>query len=345
MINPKDAKFAYQTAMTGGKLDKYGIDPYIKKFMEPYLQTGENIMPVYVSAQNPFDYENKDHREKLSPILKEINKLENEPNIHARDMGLLAQGSWKFIEDENTQKAIRDAGFDGFYVLEAGRKNLAVYNPEQIKSATGNSGMYDKYNPDIRYNLRDTTDPAIRAAVDQVTTARDDRTHAERITGALKDDDTWSNFRAQALNRYNRLADYDKALVKQMGGAKLLADSSAEAAALMSDLGAGLTASALGVHDRVGGIPVYKNGVTTVTNLNGTVKGPVAIFAPLSKYGDPYIYQLYQFWAGAKRGKRLLADGREQTYTPAMMAYAQRLERQYPEFDQIQKEWIKAVLM
>jgi hypothetical protein len=317
------------------------IELDIRDIINDELPSRANIMPVYVSAQNPFDYANEDHRKKLSPILKKNYKLENQPNIHARDMGLLAQGSWMFIEAQNTQKSIREAGFDGFYVLEGGRKNLAVYNPEQIKSATGNSGMYDKYNPDIRYNLRDTTDPAIRAAVDQVTTARDDRTHAERITGALRDKNTWSNFRAQALNRYNRLADYDKELVRRMGGAKLLADSSAEAAALMSDLGAGLTASALGVHDRIGGIPVYKNGVTTVTNLNNTVKGPVAIFAPLSKYGDPYIYQLYQFWAGAKRGKRLLADGREQTYTPAMMAYAQRLERQYPEFDQIQKEWIK----
>jgi hypothetical protein len=313
------------------------------KFAESFSQDtktgkskGGNIMPVYVSAQNPFDYENPNHVAKVQKAFVPTGDKFFDVSVER-----LAEGDWGDIESERVQQAIRKAGFDGFYEKEGGVKNLAVYNPEQIKSATGNSGMYDKYNPDIRYNLRDTTDPSIRAAVDRVTTGRDDRTHAERITGALKDKDTWSNFRAQALNRYNRLADYDKILVQRMGGAKLLADSSAEAAALMSDLGAGLTASALGVHDRVGGIPVYKNGVTTVTNLNNTVKGPVAIFAPLSKYGDPYVYQLYQFWSGAKRGKRLLQDGREEVYTPAMLAYAQKLEKQYPEFAQIQKEWIK----
>lgn len=294
------------------------------------LRSSANIMPVYVSAQNPFDYENLSHIKKLKEVYGDADTLK-----------AIRQGSYTAIESNDVQEAIKFAGFDGFYVEEAGRKNLAVYNPEQIKSATGNSGMYDKYNPDIRYDLRNSTDPTIRASTDRITTARDQRGFVERIVGALKDDDAWSKFRANALNRYNRLGEYDKALVKKMGGARLLADSSAEAAALMSDLGAGLTASALGVHDRAGGIPVYKNGVTTVTNLNNTVKGPVAIFAPLSKYGDPYIYQLYQFWAGSKRGRRLMADGKEHVYTQADFKNATKLEKQYPEFVQIQKEWIK----
>jgi len=43
-------------------------------------------------------------------------------------------GNWKQIEGLRTQKAIKDAGFDAFYVWEGGTKNLAVYNPNQIKS-------------------------------------------------------------------------------------------------------------------------------------------------------------------------------------------------------------------
>jgi hypothetical protein len=93
------------------------------------------------------------------------------------------------------------------------------------------------------------------------------------------------------------------------------ADESAEAGALQSDLAAGVTASVLGVHDRNGGIPIYVNGVTKAFNDGGKIKGPVAIFAPLSKYNDPLIYQLYQFWAGVKRGSRLNAQGKPDIFT------------------------------
>jgi hypothetical protein len=126
-----------------------------------------------------------------------------------------------------------------------------------------------------------------------------------------------------------------------MGGAPLLADSSAEAAALMSDLSAGIMASAMGVYDRVGGIPVYVNGHTKVVNNNNTVKGPIAIFAPLAKYNDSFIYQKYQFWAAVNRGLRLYGQGRDtELITPADQAEAQKILADHPEFADIQKEWI-----
>jgi len=306
------------------------------KFAEDFAQNfttgdgfGSNIMPLYVNAENPFDYENPAH----------VDKIKGMDNVNP-NLAYIERGSWQGIEDPLVQNAIQKAGFDSFYVMEGGRKNLGVFNPEQLKSAIGNVGTFDRYNPDIRYNLRESIDPAIRDSVDRITTAREEKGFVERILSAISPE-SFSSFRAKALNRYNRLSDYDQELVRQRGGAKLMADASAESAALMSDLGAGLTASALGVHDRVGGIPVYKNGVATVSNLNNTVKGPVSIFAPLAKYGNPYIYQLYQFWAGAKRGKRLLKDGKEEVYTPAMLNHAKKLEQQYPEFVTIQKEWIK----
>ena len=329
-------KFVTQAEINAERNGSNFIEERTKVFLEN-LPSRANIMPVYVKADNPFDYKNKSH-------ISALEKYEEENRYTDRsisnDIGYIPYGTWENVESFNVQKAIKSLGFDGFYVREGGQKNLAVYKPEQIKSATGNVGTFDKYNPDIRYNLRNSTDPAIMAAVDIVTTAREEKGFVERIIDAISPKN-WTDFRGEALNRYNRLSDIDKQLAKKMGGVGLLADVSAEAAAFFSDLGAGLTASALGVHDRNGGVPVYKNGVTTVSNLNGTVKGPVAIFAPLAKYGDPTIYQLYQFWAGGKRGKRLLADGREETYTPAMIAYAKKLEQTHPEFVQIQKEWIQ----
>ena len=312
------------------------IEERSKVFLEN-LPSRANIMPVYVKADNPFDYKNKSH-------ISALEKYEEENRYTDRsisnDIGYIPYGTWENVESFNVQKAIKSLGFDGFYVREGGQKNLAVYKPEQIKSATGNVGTFDKYNPDIRYNLRNTIPADIMAEIDRATTAREEKGFVERMMEAIAPK-SWSEFRAQALNRYNRLGEYDKKLAEKMGGAALYADVSAESAALFSDLGAGLTASALGVHDRNGGIPVYKNGVTTVTNLNGTVKGPVAIFAPLAKYGDPTIYQTYQWWAGSLRGRRLLADGKEHVYTQADMSKAARLLQQFPEFAQIQKEWIQ----
>jgi hypothetical protein len=182
--------------------------------------------------------------------------------------------------------------------------------------------------------------PAILAAINRTTQTRQEVGFIERITSALAPE-SFSYLRQKGLDRYNRLSDVEKLVAKKMGGVERLADSNAHSAALQSDLAAGVAASALGVGDRIGGIPVYKDGYTTVSNEGGTIKGAVAIFAPLARLGDPKIYQAYQFWAASKRGKRLLASGKEELFTPQDFAYAKQLEQQYPEFVSVQKDWIK----
>ncbi|CAB4180599.1 RelA/SpoT [uncultured Caudovirales phage] len=295
---------------------------------------GQNVMPVFVSAQNPFDYENSEHIKALG--LKGINTEDLTNNV-AR------------LESDRVQNAIRAAGFDSFYIKQGNQKNIGVYSSTQIKSATGNIGTYDPKNPDIRYSLRtDVAEDirnmpngaAIEAAINRTTATRQEVGFVERMTAALAPE-SFSYLRQKALDRYNRLNDVEKLIATQMGGVQRLADQNAHAAALQSDAAAGVAASALGVGNRMGGIPVYRNGYTTVSNENGTVKGTVEIFSPLAKYGDPKIYQAYQFWAGAKRGNRLITIGKEELYTPQDMALAKQLEEKYPEFVSVQKDWIK----
>jgi hypothetical protein len=235
--------------------------------------------------------------------------------------------------------------YDGFFVdYDRQRDGDTVIIRDQEKIKQGKK-VIPIAKPSLRegprMNLRDQTDPATRARIDQTTTPREEKTFIQRITEAIFPKSA-SHFRAMFLNRYNRLGEYDKELVRQMGGAPLLADSSAEAAALMSDMSAGVLAAAMGVHDRVGGIPVYINGRTEVVNNNNTVKGPLAIFAPLAKYNDPFIYQKYQFWAAVNRGLRLYGQGRDPKFiTPADQAEAAKILQDHPEFDGIQKEWIE----
>jgi len=505
------------TSTVNEALTTAAVQDNVSAVLKDRMTTGQNIMPVYVSAEKPFDYDNPDHVQQV------VDELNNSTDSYGRKIGNKEEGSirtgnWERIESRTVQQAIHKLGFDGFYVREGGIKNLAVYYPTQIKSAIGNVGTFDRFNPDIRYSLRDATDAfdptvvgeaseqgykskeklvsmpitdflklaefghskrkqddaeqrvksgtkfttlpylevyetledglrvtghegrhrarallaegketmpvilrgdirwseqndpdkfdyretwpkriyaqrgaineyasipmpvtreesvedyqvkplptlkfsvrniedevsklpngdALNEAIDRLATKREQKGFIERIFQAFTPD-TVDALRQQWLNRYERLSTYDKRLAEQMGGPALLADASAESAALMSDNANAIASQAIGMSGE-GGIPVFKNGYTTIDT---SVKGPLELLKPLAATGDPRIYQTYQFWAGAKRGSRLLASGRDHTYTPAEIAYAKSLcdvdakgnvTGKFPEFAQVQADWIK----
>jgi hypothetical protein len=546
LITPADAKFAYQTAMTGGSLNRYGIDPQIKKFMEPYLQTGENIMPVFVRAENPFDFENTAHLDKIDPIFRK-----NENGSLPRNA--IENGLWSTIEKEGVQKAIREAGFDGFYVLEGGLKNLAVYDPNQIKSAIGNIGTFARDNNDIRYalalngmkpdsalvpneggnpdgnlgvmperlsgkpirmligthsdtvdtmrnaemyrpvsyganhilnrvlsdpkripggadellekivrtaqntaqnynaiykegnrfiiydgknslvvspdkdemsiitmytqenpqkrygnpvwtgrapnvaqfvqpvrgaevveregrvarkevpvqtkrvytpseikdvetqtvetprtagtlslkkdsfrySLRDSLGQDMVDAIERTTTKREEKGFAQRMGEAISPTG-FAKFRQAFINKYEAIERLSKQVSEQFGSKELFADQSAIAAALLSDRAAGVAASSY-----QNGIPVYRDGFTTVSDENGSVKGLIPILEPLMKYNDPFVFQAFQYYAATRRGKRLDAEGREKLFTPKDIQRGELLGQQYPEFKEVFDEYQK----
>ncbi len=91
--------------------------------------TGSNIMPLFVKAENPFDFENPKH---LKAVLEELNK--NKQGGFTEDY-LNNYNNWQAIEDRDTQRIIKKLGFDSFYVNEGGDKNLGLYKPNQVKSA------------------------------------------------------------------------------------------------------------------------------------------------------------------------------------------------------------------
>lgn len=89
------------------------------------IKSGGRMIPVYISAQNPFDFDNPDH----------INAIRTKFPYHSEGFfETIQNGNWADLEQEDVQRAIRDLGFDGFYLIESGFKNLAVYNPVQVKS-------------------------------------------------------------------------------------------------------------------------------------------------------------------------------------------------------------------
>lgn len=103
-----------------------------------------NVMPVRVQTRNPFDYENPEH---IEAVLARYKKPESVSLDQVKDQ--LELGNWNFIEDKNIQQAIKDAGFDAFYMKEQGVKNLGVFDPKRIKSDIGMQGNYDITTPEI----------------------------------------------------------------------------------------------------------------------------------------------------------------------------------------------------
>ena len=140
--------------------------------LQDLLPSRANIMPLYVSAQNPFDYENKAHVDALTKALSADAKLADK----------IGRGFWGVIESPPVQKAIKGLGHDGFNVFEGGHKNLAVYESSQLKSAIGNQGTFDAGDPDIRRSAQRQTDtPTFRKWFGKSVVTKDGKAGGEPV--------------------------------------------------------------------------------------------------------------------------------------------------------------------
>jgi hypothetical protein len=138
-------------------------------------EKGSNVLPVFVSAQNPFDADNLAHVETVEAEVrrgvaageyslrdlfgpKRFAKLDEEAKTKPMNQLIdeqfaaltkgLPTGFWQFMELPAVQKSIRKLGHDGFFVKEASVRNLAVFSPTQIKSVF-NRGTFSNEDPDL----------------------------------------------------------------------------------------------------------------------------------------------------------------------------------------------------
>lgn len=98
------------------------------------------MIPAYLKVEHPFDYQNpKD--------------LEAYRAWKGRDAApdAVAKGEFDVLESPDFQKFLKESGYDGFYVEENGVRNLAVFDPTQIKSALTNTGAFDPKSPEIYF--------------------------------------------------------------------------------------------------------------------------------------------------------------------------------------------------
>jgi hypothetical protein len=134
------------------------LRPYIGRFFNTKtgkfeFSPGANVRPVYIDAKKPFDFENKDH---VGSVVQWIKDNIPDSSDIAESIGKkLGGGEYYEIERSSVQRAIRGLGFDGFFVNENGVKNIAVFDPKQIRSATSDpemSDLLDQLNPEENKN-------------------------------------------------------------------------------------------------------------------------------------------------------------------------------------------------
>lgn len=105
------------------------------------------VMPVYLKANNIFDATNPEHRKIVG-----FNYVEG--------------NSFGFDELERLSSKIKKAGFDAYYdteyvsnldFIDSSWPAIAVFSPNQIKSAIGNNGNFDESNPNINFSRKPIT--------------------------------------------------------------------------------------------------------------------------------------------------------------------------------------------
>jgi hypothetical protein len=156
-----DAMYFSQTPEFAQMFSGKGPDPVIAERAAQDGWVGPNVVPVYLKANNPFDYENPEHRKMLiEAVLQKHGQKrpdgqvalfeDGKPTLYdaqVLDAGLNPEGNnWLLIERKQIQETIKSLGFDSFYVKENDVKNLGVYKPEQIKSIF-NKGNWNPNDP------------------------------------------------------------------------------------------------------------------------------------------------------------------------------------------------------
>jgi hypothetical protein len=124
-------------------------DSYSKT--EGEFDQGSRTVPVYLDIKSPIDFTNSglDYESLAQELGVSYNYLRNALPWELFD----GPDGKQFVE------AAKKAGYDGAIftedTLEAGipgGRTFAVFDPTQIKSATGNTGAFDPNNPDIRFS-------------------------------------------------------------------------------------------------------------------------------------------------------------------------------------------------
>lgn len=224
-------------------------------------------------------------------------------------------------------------------------KKLIQANAEYLKNTTVDRNDVRVSLPPMAYNAPQDMTAAMnkpndieRAEVpDDIkdgmrrTMYRDDRSMYQRIKDMMEDRFSWSGIYQGAFDDLHAIARYEK--MSNNGKLKMGRESAYKFSMLAKNINS-VVAVAMNK-----GAPVYDNGAIGV---NKNTKGFTEIFKPVMEMKGNML-PVWEYWAGAVRAKRLLAEGREQLYTQKevddIIDYVNRRPELRKAFNQAHKDW------
>lgn len=122
-----------------------------------------NMMPAYISMQNPFDYDNPSHVKRLVNSLSDMDvemfaiSQGIDPSENSRDnIGRIilsnTNNNWGYLEPFGNK--IKSLGYDSMYIGERGRKNVAIFDPNQAKSIYSNDYSTAKFSKPTESDIK-----------------------------------------------------------------------------------------------------------------------------------------------------------------------------------------------
>ena len=275
------------------------------QYAPPEVDAGPNVMPVYLSMQNPKTFTAKQLHALIPADEDDVNSIE-----------------WS--DFDNLADELEAEGYDGVIIKGvadyAGGKGggrqwraytqYVAFNPTQIKSATGNNGQFDPSNPDITQSRQRIVGDSHRQYTNE------QKQMFERV-GRTVDVPTIKE----------RIAELRKDLGKKL--AQGIADQfmplkelSKEAYALARlSKGAAGAFEAFLHHGRL----KLTDGVYDADTTGGFVE----------RLGVPLHGELEDFmwWVASNRAQRLTAEGRENLFSAADIAAGKSLDNGTTDFD------------
>lgn len=114
---------------------------------------GSNVIPVLVNPRHAFDYQNK----------KDVSNLSSQMSFGKLAEDQIKRGDWARIEDRTTLDAIKKMGKGGAYLQEEGVKNLATFDPSQLRSRFAAFDPLKRNSPDLLASLLPITTTGLLA--------------------------------------------------------------------------------------------------------------------------------------------------------------------------------------
>ena len=140
------------------------------------LIEGANVMPVYLSIRNPYNTKGKNYinydmekayEKALTKQIKEESGFDDQSWVKSKVEELIDRGRLPFtaMDPKVEQEVIKAGGYDG---MRDG-PHWVAFDPEQIKSATGNRGTYNRRSPNILAQKPAETTPTTQETAQTIT--------------------------------------------------------------------------------------------------------------------------------------------------------------------------------